>query len=80
MDNDTPQFEKDARRMKAGMLTSPLAYRKMYADKKPAEVVAALTDYSSGGSSKRRLDEAEDKAVGVNKGEIGKKWADSFEK
>lgn len=55
---DDPQFEKDARRMKRGMLSSPLEYRKMYAENNKTSVPArTLRD--------KQIEDAENAAIGV---------------
>lgn len=65
MADDTPQFEKDAARMKRGMASAPLAYRKMYKDANPTQA-KAVTSYSNGSVVNSRTDEAERRALGAD--------------
>jgi len=80
-DAQTPQFVLDASRMKRGMMTSPLAYNKMYSASSPGSA-NAMTKYSSGADVRAKTDAAEEAAVrgGADAGEIGKKWSDTFQK
>lgn len=53
------KFEEDAAAMQKGMLTSPLKYRKMYAEQEGGRKDSAATE-----KLRTRVDDAEAKAMG----------------
>ena len=55
---DTPQFELDASRMKRGMMTSPLKYRKMYGETPETPASAGPT------ARDKQINDAEARAMG----------------
>jgi len=56
--------------MKRGMLTAPLEYRRMYKGKTP--------EFVPGEQRASRIEQEEQRALGSDAGELGKKWNDIF--